>query len=693
MNDTAISALANQAGIAAQWTDYANKPQRVTVESLARILEALGLPCRTEGDIAHSRQVLSTSAAPPLVTGTINGTIRIPPLPKAKPGHGSGHAKLIMEDGTSRDLDARQSAAGIEISGIAKPGYHTLEIGDATITLAAAPPRCVTVGDLTSGHLAWGIAAQIYALRHRGDCGIGDASGVAALARQAGDAGADALALSPIHALFAADPGQFSPYSPSNRLFYNPLHADPRLVFDAARVAKAIEQSGIASDMEELERSALIDWPRSTRAKHALARCLFEDFAATDLVSGATPLAAEFAQFRSAGGMLLEDHARFEALQARMLRDDPPRWSWQDWPAQWRDPNGAAVKSFAEDSPREILFHCFLQWIADKSFAAAQDAAKGAGMRIGLVSDLAVGMSSSGSHAWTSQQDILVGLEIGAPPDLYNAKGQNWGLTTFSPRALVSGGFAPFIATLRACLRHAGGLRIDHAMSLLRLWVVPSGAQVQDGAYLSYPIGDLLRLTALESWRHRAIVIGEDLGTVPKGFRDTLAAAGIYGMRVLWFERDGRRFLPPDSWSVEAAAMTSTHDLPTVAGWWRGKDIETRAALGLTADAADERDQRSRDRRLLWRAFRRAKAAAGEPPLPEQTACAADAAVRFTARTPCELALLPLEDVLGLEQQPNLPGTINEHPNWRRRYPKPAESLLAAEEVQRRLAPLKQRGR
>ena len=405
----------------------------------------------------------------------------------------------------------------MRLSGIDTAGYHSVTIGGQVTTLAVAPARCMTVADLAPRERAWGIAAQIYGLRGPGDCGIGDAAGVIALAGQAAGLRADALALSPVHALFAADPNHFSPYSPSSRLFYNPLYADARIVF-GDRVDRAFDAAGLSGLARELEQQSLIDWPRAARAKMSALRSLYEDFSSTDLASGGvTTPAKDFAAFRQAGGALLEDHARFEALHAKMLAAGGA-WNWSEWPVGWRDPQSAEVASFARANQAEITFHCFLQWIADRSLAAAQSKAREAGMRIGLVADLAVGMSGAGSHAWTSQNDILVGLEIGAPPDLYNAKGQTWGLTTFSPRALSAGGFAPFLATLRAALRHAGGVRIDHAMGLLRLWVVPRGAEAKDGAYLAYPIDDLMRLTALESHRHRAIVVGEDLGTVPAGF-------------------------------------------------------------------------------------------------------------------------------------------------------------------------------
>ena len=359
-----------------------------------------------------------------------------------------------------------------------------------------------------------------------------------------------------------------------------------------------------------------------------------------------------------------------------------------DWPAEWRDPGSAVVRRFAEKNQHEVLFHSFLQWIADRSFATAQRQAGDSGMRIGLIADLAVGMNGGGSHAWTSQKDILGGLQIGAPPDLFNTNGQNWGLTTFSPRALSAGGFGPFIATLRACMRHAGGVRIDHAMGFMRLWVVPQGAKASEGAYLTYPLDDLLRLTALESQRHRAIVIGEDLGTVPAGFRERLAAAGISGMCVLWFEREKGGFAPPRTWSVEAAAMTSTHDLPTVAGWWRGRDIEIRAQCGFVKDLEKEQKARNKDRQLLWKAFRAAKASDGALPAPDDGAEVADAAVKFIAQTPSRLALLPLEDALALDDQPNLPATIDEQPNWRRRYGGDAGKLLDSPSVRNRLQPI-----
>src|SRR5216684_3663967 len=281
-------------------------------------------------------------------------------------------------------------------------------------------------------------------------------------------------------------------------------------------------------------------------AKFAVLRCLFDDFANRDLAAGSV-LAADFERFVREGGEALREHALFDALH-----DERPG-NWTEWPAGWRQPRDAAA----------VRYHLFLQWLTARSFAAAQTAARAAGMRIGLIGDLAIGMDRSGSHAWARQSDLLLGLAIGAPPDAFNPRGQDWGLTGFSPRALVAQGFGPFLATLRAALSHAGGVRIDHVMGLMRLWLIPRGVPATEGAYLAYPLEDLLRLLALESHRHGAVVIGEDLGTVPPGFRARLRRAGIAGMDVMWFERTRLTYRKPTRWRRDAVAMTTTHDLPT----------------------------------------------------------------------------------------------------------------------------------
>ncbi|HTB43195.1 MAG TPA: 4-alpha-glucanotransferase [Acetobacteraceae bacterium] len=683
MNDEALRDLARRAGISVEWNDYAGQPQVVAPDSLRSILAALGLPADSRGDVAASRRVLAKRSTltdlPPLVTATAGRPTRLD-LGAAEPRP----AKLMLEHGGSRELTLMPARGRLRIPAVAEIGYHRLEVGEREVVLAVAPAQCRTIDDVVPDARLWGVAAQVYALRSSHDGGIGDAIGIAELAEVAAARGADALCLSPMHALFTADPARFAPYSPSSRLFLNPLHAAPAMVFGREAVAQAMQDAGLGDAFARSEQEKLIDWPAAAAAKLDLLRALFDGFFSGPAATGV--LGADFASFRADGADLLHQHATFEALHA----DRAPDHDWRHWTLDLREPDSAAVAAFAASRRDEVLFHEFLQWVADRSVAAAHGRAREAGMRIGLVGDLAVGMDPTGSHAWSKQRDILLGLAIGAPPDLFNPRGQDWGLTGFSPRALEDSGFSPFIATLRTALRNAGGLRIDHAMGLSRLWLVPEGADPANGAYLAYPLPDLLRLLALESARHNAIVVGEDLGTVPAGFRETLAQDGVHGMRVLWFEREGdNSFAPSDAWDAGALAMTTTHDLPTVAGWWHGADIAVRSEcgrLGAGVSAEDASAERERDRAALWQRFTADGLVEGPAPPPEETRRVVDAALAFVVRTKSPLCLLPVEDLLGQEQQPNLPGTVNEHPNWRRRLPGPAEALVQDEATAARIA-------
>jgi 4-alpha-glucanotransferase len=613
MNDEAIRSLARRAGIAVDWTDAAGEAHRVSMPSLKGVLKGLGLPCETPSDVADSQhRVTVDDRARPMLTATAGAPTALP-----GPEH-PGNAELVLEDGTRTPVKLRASGDTVALPAIRIPGYHRLHYAERTYTLAVAPKRCVTVDDIMPDRKPWGLMAQIYSLRRAGDCGIGDSGALAMLAEAAARRGADAVTLSPVHALFPSSPERYGPYSPSSRLFLNPLLADPAAVFGMERVDAARDSP-----------SGPIDWPTASRLKYAVLRRLFDGFTDQGLV-------ADFDRFVIDGGERLAAHARFEAAES-----------------------GAPER-----------YHLFLQWVADRAFASAKDRARAAGMKIGLITDLAVGIDRSGSEAATRPQDLLGALKIGAPPDAFNPQGQDWGLATFSPAGLMAGGFEPFIAVLRAALRHAGGVRIDHAMGLMRLWLIPDGADASQGAYVSYPVDDLVRLLALESHRHRAIVIGEDLGTVSAEFRRRCRKAGIAGMDVLWFQRHGAAFLPPAKWREDAVAMTTTHDLPTVAGWWR---------------------DRSAERAPLWNAFVDAGVASGAPPAPGDTAPVVDAAVAFVAEVPAPLALIPLEDVVGTPDQPNVPGALDEHPNWRRRFDLPADELLDQPAADRRLRAIQER--
>lgn len=525
------------------------------------------------------------------------------------------------------------------------PADHDGQVRDSLGAMAESPLRCPA---LTDGARIWAAAVQIPSLRGHSDTAFGDFGALADAAGAFGRRGAQALAISPVHALFPADPARFSPYAPSSRLFLNVWLADP---------------ARIGAPYPAMPAAALIDWQGAVPERMRHLRAVWGG--ANDAVRDAV------AAFRAARGDALEAHARFDALHAQFAMP-----GWREWPETYRDPAGDAVRRFAAEQAGTIGFYVFLQWLADAGLAAAQAAARET-MAVGLIADLAVGVDAGGSQTWCRRGDFLTGLTIGAPPDPLGPDGQNWGITAFSPFALRRTGCAPLADTLRAVLAHAGGIRVDHALGLARLWVIPDGAAASEGAYLTMPLGPMLDTLAREARRAGAIVIGEDLGTVPPGFRDTLHDRGLLGMAVLPFERDADGVTPARDWNAQAAAMTGTHDTATLGGWWTGRDIDWTWRLGRSSDQPDEaadRTHRDADRAALWSAYVDAGVARGA--MPDDAAPAVDAGIRFAASAPGPLAIVPVEDLAALPEQPNLPGTTDEHPNWRRRLPAPIDALL-----------------
>ncbi|MBP0597461.1 4-alpha-glucanotransferase [Herbaspirillum sp. LeCh32-8] len=723
--------LAAQAGIAVRWTDAYDQPQVVGDDALRAILSSLGLPADTDADCRDSLAQLareqSVGQLPPLVTGVQHQPVE---LPMSSRLHGQS-CRVELENGARLTLlisgDVTRAPC---IPAIDLPGYHRLLVAGHILTLAIAPARCYTIADAlreSGGERGWALSAQLYSLRSDslkptrnvyGDGGIGHFTALAELAEAAAGYGASALTMSPVHAMFGADPGRSSPYSPSSRLFLNPLLIDPAAVLGEGAQAQVLAEGGpeMIAAHERLQRATLIDWARAGAHRLQLLRRLYALFLTESAHDGSRQ--AAFAAFKLEGASALHAHALYEAYShALATRGEPHACDWRHWGNIGSSPDTPQIRAFAEEQRGEIDFHMFLQWQAARGLTQAQRRAREAGMPIGLIADLAVGADNGGSQAWSHQRDIAAGLTVGAPPDLLAPQGQNWGLGAFSPLALRRSGYQAYLAMLRACFAHGGGVRIDHVLGLNRLWLVPQALGAQAGAYVRYPLQDMLRLIALESWRHRAVVIGEDLGTVPPGFDRVLDDAGVAGIRVLWFQRDKKHFLMPQDWSDKAIAVTTTHDLPTVAGWWAGADIAWRARLGQLDDAPGSTDtlvqtlaQRELERETLWQGFldqglssgavpqatpeeAEAMAEAAEPQEQPQSlqscAAAVDAALEFVAATPAPLAVVPVEDILGLAQQPNLPGLTDPHPNWRRRLPADVPQLFAPYEARARLERLR----
>lgn len=556
-------------------------------------------------------------------------------------------------------------AMGVAADSEAERTARLLEAHASPRTHYAQAARCFIPDGLQQGR-AWGITCQLYGLRSSRNAGIGDFEDLARMAEIAAGAGADFIGVNPLHALFLSAPEACSPYSPSSRRFLNPLYI-------------ALDQMGaeIAPKLTD-SHSSLIDYRAIGRQKRDALIARYRDLGekAFDLSA-----AESFEEFAADRGAALRSFAMFEALSQRIVTEGGPA-GWHGWPEAFKNPASTEVQEFTQQHEADIRFHMWLQWIADMQLAEAQQRALAAGMRIGLYLDIAVGVSPDGAETWMDRTAVVPGVRIGSPPDPFNDRGQDWGLAPLSPTALRERDGAGFVSVIDAAMRHAGAVRIDHVMGLMRLYWIPEGSVAADGAYVHYPLDDLLHQLSQASHRHHSVVIGEDLGTVPPGFRDILRNTEIQGYRVLYFERDGNAFRAPESYLREALACVSTHDLPTLRGWWNGSDIEIRERAGVCSSeaAAGWRTLRAEERRALLARLVASglvhdsaispSTAAGD--LPGEVCAAVH---RMLAQTPSRLVAVQLEDLAGITVQANLPGTIDEHPNWRCRLECDLEEL------------------
>jgi (1->4)-alpha-D-glucan 1-alpha-D-glucosylmutase len=539
--------------------------------------------------------------------------------------------------------------------------------------LASTASLCYQPPALQNGERLWGFAIQLYGLRSRRNWGIGDFTDLARLMEITAAQGGSLVGVNPLHALFQDNPAHFSPYSPSHRCLLNILYLDVEALPELAGCEEAqrrIASADFQAELARLRQSELLDYPGVARCKLEILRLLFRRFLAGDQ-SG-------FRAWREQQGELLEDHARYEALQAH-FRAECGAWGWPAWPEAYRDRHSPTVAAFAAEHAEDIAFHAWLQWHADRQLGEISALAARLGMPIGLYADLAIGANSGGSEVWHCPEVYAMGASAGAPPDELNLLGQDWGLPPFVPQHLHQADYRPFRNILRANMQHAGALRIDHVMGLMRLFWVPVGMPATEGAYVAYPFENLLGIVAQESQRNRCLVIGEDLGTVPEGFRERMAAAGVLSYHPLIFERtpDAQFRLPRDM-PAQALATAATHDMPTLAGFWRGVDLEERARLnlfpseGLRQRLVTERDW---DRgRLLWALEREALLPPGvskDPAqMPELSAATRAAIHAYLGRSASQVLAIQPEDLFGVAEQTNVPGTLDhQHPNWQRKLP------------------------
>ncbi|HWX62640.1 4-alpha-glucanotransferase [Bradyrhizobium sp.] len=534
-------------------------------------------------------------------------------------------------------------------------GSYRLKFTDATsvdeeVPLLVAPARAFG-GDFDRG---WLLAVQLYGVRSARNWGIGDFTDLAALIEFAGELGAEGVGLNPLHALFDDRPTDCSPYAPNSRLFLNPLYIDVEQIAE-------YRPGPATDDLARLRSGTVVDYAGVAALKWRALRAAFEVFRA----ERDPARQRDFAHFRIESGTLLQRFACFEVLRHRF------NTPWWEWPEEWRRLDQAACDRLrAGPEANQIEFVEYVQWTADRQLRSCKALADRLGMKVGLYLDVAVGVQSDGFDAWNEQAAISRLLAVGAPPDPLNTLGQNWGLAGFNAAGLELRAFKPFRDMLRASMRYAGAIRLDHVLGLKRLYLIPHGFPARKGAYVQMPQEALLAVIAQESVAHDCVVIGEDLGTVPPGFRDDMADWNIWSYKVMMFERDDDgRFFGLDHYASNALITFNTHDLSTYAGWRSFADLKLKRSLGIDPGESDE---------ARWRALGMLDEVLRHHGIDQHDLYSV---VGFLARTPSRLLAVSLEDLLGVIDQPNIPGTVDEHPNWRQRLPVARENIGSAVDV------------
>ena len=537
-------------------------------------------------------------------------------------------------------------------------GSYRLHLTDASSFTEEAPlivasPRAFD-GDFDR---CWLLAVQLYGVRSARNWGIGDFTDLAGLIELAGHLGADGVGLNPLHALFDDRPADCSPYSPNSRLFLNALYIDVEKLPEFQRGIFATSSKDIA----RLRASDTVDYIGVAELKWRALRLAFEAFKA----GANNARRQDFEKFRAERAPLLSRFACFEVLRHKFNKP------WWEWLEEWRKPDDVKFARLrAGTDAAEIEFVEFVQWTADRQLQSCRDLAARRGMKVRLYLDVAVGVQADGFDAWNEQVAISRHLAVGAPPDSLNTSGQNWGLAGFNAAGLEIKSFEPYRDMLRASMRYAGAIRLDHVLGLKRLYLVPHGFAADNGVYVQMPFEALLAATALESVAHRCVVIGEDLGTVPEGFREQIADWGIWSYQVMMFERDDQgKFRDIDHYAPNALVTFNTHDLSTYAGWRSFSDLALKRSLGI--DPGESDDARWHALALLTDVLRHHGIDRHD----------LNAVVGFLARTRSRLLAISLEDLLGVIDQPNIPGTVNEHPNWRQRLPLAIDEIASAIDV------------
>jgi 4-alpha-glucanotransferase len=718
VDPTLIERLARLRGIGDAYHDYRGELRHFSLATKTGLLRAMG--CKVDEPAALALELSQLEMTRGIKFLPTVATARSPRISIDVNIHAREFGSALLwsvrlEDGSRRDgaistADCPELWRGeIEGSWITRRrlelpidlpiGYHELEARTAAGAAAGAaaggatgaadrclliisPPQCYEPAPIAAGGRLWGIAVQLYTLRSRDNWGIGDFNDLRSLIGWVASHGAGFVGLNPLHALAPADPERSSPYSGSSRHFLNALYIAVPLVpefQDCAAARERLAEPSVVERLRELRDRELVDYRGVADLKFEILALLYRDFRERHLARG-TGRAHDFRAFVAAGGEPLQMHARFDALDRHFRAALGVASGWLNWPAEFRDVNGTAAARYADTHCEEVEFYAYLQWLAHEQLCAAQALARELGMPIGLYGDYAVGANPAGSETWLDQSSYCMGAEIGAPPDPLALKGQGWGIPPQDPSVMLAQRLQGFVRLIRNNMRYYGALRLDHVMALFRLWWVAAGSSPTEGAYVHYPLQQLLTVLSLESARRACLVVGEDLGVVPDELRRAMPDFGLYHYKVLLFEKSDGRFRRPDEYVRRALATVTTHDMPTLRSFWEGRDIELRRRLNLYPSAEIEKDvirERERDRELLLEALHEQGLKPARPTTPFEpfTAELAHTLHLYLARSATALVALQIEDLLGMTEPVNVPGTDREYPNWQRKVTASIEEM------------------
>ncbi|EOD53822.1 4-alpha-glucanotransferase [Aeromonas molluscorum] len=711
---TLIEQLAAAKGIASEYVDAWGQPAQVSQESKAAMLGAMGYQVDDEAMLTAQleqeyRQHWLRALDPVMVVRDgepVSLEIRLPidfvndsliwALSVEQGGELSGQLTPVEGElvGVAEFEEMECQAYRVTLDAAPGLGYHQLvllEEGNdeplASMRLIVAPKACYKQAPIAQGRKVWGPSVQLYCLRSRTNWGIGDFSDLGLLVERVAGWGAHFVGLNPIHALYPANPESASPYSPSSRRWLNLIYIDVEAVpeFQANADLKAeVASPSFQQQLTLLRAKEYVDYSGVTAIKLPMLRKVFDQRP----LSGAR--LAAFDAFVAAGGDSLQQQASFDAIQASLYAEGQNAWGWPVWPEALQDYHNAEVAAWVAAHSQEVNFYLYLQFLADEQLAAADARAKAAGMVMGIYRDLAVGVSEGSTEIWANRELYCPKASVGAPPDILGPLGQNWGLPPMNPNQLFEAAYQPMVDMFRANMRSCGALRIDHVMALLRLWWVPPGASAAKGAYIYYPVDDLLGILALESHRNQCLLIGEDLGTVPQGIDVTLKENGVHSYKVFFFERskDDGGYISPAHYTEQAMSALTTHDMPTLKGFWHCDDLALGKELGLYPDEAVLKTlyaDRHQAKQCILDSLH------GHGVISPNVSHDVNWVGMNTelnhglqihmSRGSCALFSTQLEDWLEMDKPVNVPGTSYEYPNWRRKLSADLEDLFERESL------------